>query len=67
MSQECDWKIMEYQKFCSGLLYCEEDAEFMETYISYITFLLQKQIIEKVRKKKTPGNGKKIQRHEAKN
>jgi hypothetical protein len=38
------------------MLELETDEKYMETYISYVTFKLQKHIIEKVGNRKQPGN-----------
>jgi hypothetical protein len=37
-------------------LECDTDEKYIETYIAYVTFRLQKQIIDKVSNKKQPGN-----------
>jgi hypothetical protein len=41
---------------CNTMLECETDEIYMETYLSYVTFKLQKHCIDKARNRKIPGN-----------
>jgi hypothetical protein len=49
-------ELIEKGKICKDMLECEIDERYMETYVAYVTFKLQKHIIDKVRNKKQSGN-----------
>jgi hypothetical protein len=52
-------QIREYQNLADDLFDTEDDVQYMNTFVDYVTMKLQKHISEKIGQKKKPDNSSK--------